>query len=71
MTIYEDAFGAEKFKETPMVANEWCRESYGLVICDKRRNLSEIKKDFEPRVDFSTIETEEDTWWESNKEPGK
>lgn len=46
------------------------RESYGLVVCDKRRNLSDIKTDFGPRVDFTSIETEEDTWWEVNKELG-
>eukprot|EP00026_Physarum_polycephalum_P015029 Phypoly_transcript_15611.p1 GENE.Phypoly_transcript_15611~~Phypoly_transcript_15611.p1 ORF type:complete len:252 (+),score=42.34 Phypoly_transcript_15611:49-756(+) len=64
-----NVFASDKFKEVPVVANEYCRESYGVVICDKRRNLAEIKADFASRVDFSLIETEEDTWWEPTKEP--
>lgn len=64
-----NVFASEKFKDVPIEANEYCRESYGVVICDKRRNLSEIKLDFEPRVVFSGIQTEEDTWWETTKEP--
>ncbi|KAL8150464.1 hypothetical protein V2J09_020272 [Rumex salicifolius] len=34
----------------------------GVNTCDKRRNVSEYKTLF-PTIDFSLIETEEDTWW--------
>jgi hypothetical protein len=34
-----------------------------LNRCDRRRNLSETRKNF-PGVDFSLIETEEDVQWD-------
>lgn len=46
----------------PVVANEWCREQNGVHPCDKRQNISFYKTKF-PAVDFSEIETDEDTWW--------
>jgi len=49
--------GAPRF-----VANEWCREQNGLHPCDKRSSVSSYKTRF-PAIDFSEIETEEDTWW--------
>jgi len=63
-------FSSEKYNSVSIIANELCRESYGLVVCDKRSNLTAIKEEFaSSKVDFSLIATEEDTWWESDKEP--
>jgi broad specificity phosphatase PhoE len=44
------------------IANEFCREQNGVHPCDRRSNLSFYKKSF-PHVDFSEVETDEDTWW--------
>lgn len=46
----------------PFVANEWCREQSGIHPCDKRSSVSSYKARF-PAIDFSEIQTEEDTWW--------
>ncbi|GBG77075.1 hypothetical protein CBR_g23401 [Chara braunii] len=46
----------------PFVAMELCRERIGRNPCDKRSAITEYKQKF-PFVDFSQIETDEDTWW--------
>ncbi|KAG0554638.1 hypothetical protein KC19_12G107400 [Ceratodon purpureus] len=48
----------------PFVANEWCREQNGVHPCDKRSSISSYKVSF-PAVDFSQVETDEDTWWQA------
>jgi broad specificity phosphatase PhoE len=47
----------------PFVAHEACREELGILTCNKRRPLSETKREF-PNIDFSLLESgEEDTLW--------
>lgn len=46
----------------PLIAVELCRERLGINTCDKRRNISEYKHLF-PAIDFSLIETDDDTMW--------
>lgn len=45
----------------PLIAIEMCREAHGGHPCDRRRPISAIRKEF-PRVDFSLVETDADTW---------
>ncbi|KAL4302628.1 hypothetical protein GQ457_10G019960 [Hibiscus cannabinus] len=49
----------------PIVAVELCREHLGVHPCDKRRNISDYQFLF-PAVDFSLIESDEDTWWKAD-----
>lgn len=49
----------------PIVALELCREHLGVHPCDKRRSISEYQCLF-PAIDFSLIETDEDTLWKAN-----
>ncbi|AES98339.1 phosphoglycerate mutase family protein [Medicago truncatula] len=51
----------------PFVAVELCREQMGLHPCDKRRTVSEYRHMF-PGIDFSLIETDDDTWWKPERE---
>jgi broad specificity phosphatase PhoE len=44
----------------PWVAHEGCREELGLLICNKRRNISEIQKVY-PDIDFSLCLEDTDT----------
>ena len=44
----------------PWMAHEGCREELGLLVCNKRRPLSDIQQDY-PHIDFSLVESEEDT----------
>ncbi|KAK4390329.1 Phosphoglycerate mutase-like protein 2 [Sesamum angolense] len=46
----------------PFVAMELCREHLGVHWCDKRRSISEYKPLF-PAIDFSLIESDDDTLW--------
>lgn len=46
----------------PIVAVELCREHLGVHPCDKRRSIGEYQFLF-PAIDFSLIETDEDTVW--------
>jgi broad specificity phosphatase PhoE len=49
--------------KVPFVAHEACREELGLLVCNKRRPLSETIREF-PDVDFSLVTSgEEDTLW--------
>ena len=50
----------------PVVAHELCRETMEVEPCCKRRSITEIAKQF-PGVDFSLIETDEDTMWNEHK----
>ena len=45
--------------KVPFVAHDLCREELGLLVCNKRRPLSETAREF-PYVDFSLISAEED-----------
>ncbi|MED6116012.1 hypothetical protein PIB30_096115, partial [Stylosanthes scabra] len=51
----------------PFLAVELCREQIGNHPCDKRRAISEYQNMF-PAIDFSQIETDEDTWWTPERE---
>lgn len=53
----------------PFIAHEACREEMGLLICNKRRPLSDTIKEF-PSIDFSIMEEtaeEEDNLWDPEK----
>ncbi|KAI3849490.1 hypothetical protein MKX03_019401 [Papaver bracteatum] len=53
----------------PFVAVELCREHLGVRPCDKRRSVSEYVPLF-PAIDFSLVESDEDTWWKTDvREP--
>ncbi|XP_054801714.1 phosphoglycerate mutase-like protein 1 isoform X2 [Prosopis cineraria] len=49
----------------PIVAVELCREHLGVHPCDKRRSISEYEFVF-PAVDFSLIDSNEDTLWKAD-----
>lgn len=49
----------------PIIASELCREHLGVHPCDRRRNISEYQFLF-PAIDFSLIESDEDTMWMAN-----
>ncbi|XP_050904832.1 phosphoglycerate mutase-like protein 1 isoform X2 [Lathyrus oleraceus] len=51
----------------PFIAVELCREQMGQHPCDKRRTVGEYRHMF-PGIDFSLIETDEDTWWKPERE---
>lgn len=51
------------FRDQPWVAHEGCREEIGLLICNKRRPLAQIRQDY-PDIDFSHITDEEDALWD-------
>lgn len=55
--------------DIPIIALETIKEyPQGLHYCNKRSNINILKKKF-PRVDFSNIQTDEDTLWDpENKE---
>jgi len=49
----------------PFIAHEGCREEMGLLVCNKRRPLSETIQDY-PRIDFSLMKAtadDQDTLW--------
>jgi broad specificity phosphatase PhoE len=46
--------------KVPFIAHEMIREENGVHLCDKRRPTSRQKQEF-PMVDFSMLESEEDT----------
>lgn len=49
----------------PWIAHEGCREELGLLVCNKRRPLSQITRDF-PDLQFCEM-TEEDSLWDSTQ----
>ncbi|DBA66794.1 TPA: hypothetical protein ACH3X2_001936 [Trebouxia sp. C0005] len=46
----------------PVISHEGCRERVSWSKCDARRSLQETKQQF-PGVDFSLIQSEQDTMW--------
>ncbi|KAL3158693.1 hypothetical protein ABBQ32_011434 [Trebouxia sp. C0010 RCD-2024] len=46
----------------PVIAHEGCRERVSWSKCDSRRSLAKTKAQF-PGVDFSLIQSEEDSMW--------
>jgi broad specificity phosphatase PhoE len=56
-------------EKIPFIAHEGCREEMGLLLCNKRRPLSDTIKEF-PSIDFSIMaETaaDEDNLWDPEK----
>lgn len=53
----------------PWIAHEGTREELGLLLCNKRRTLSEIQADF-PDVDFSLLTTEQDDLFLGDRREG-
>lgn len=55
--------------EVPFVAHEGCHEIGGVHVCDRRRALGELRKDF-PMVDYSAASVAEDDplWSETERE---
>ncbi|KAG8368551.1 hypothetical protein BUALT_Bualt15G0057300 [Buddleja alternifolia] len=49
----------------PFLAVELCREHLGVHPCDKRSSISEYEQLF-PAVDFSMIESDDDSLWEAD-----
>ncbi|KAK6136438.1 hypothetical protein DH2020_029794 [Rehmannia glutinosa] len=49
----------------PILAVEHCREHLGVHPCDKRRSISEYQCLF-PAVDFSLIESDDDSLWKAD-----
>ncbi|KAL4179949.1 hypothetical protein AMTRI_Chr13g89760 [Amborella trichopoda] len=49
----------------PFIAVEDCREHLGIHPCDKRRSINDYKPLF-PAIDFSLIETNDDTLWKAD-----
>eukprot|EP00850_Spirogloea_muscicola_P023171 SM000334S12540 [mRNA] locus=s334:51136:53698:- [translate_table: standard] len=49
----------------PFVAVEMCREHLGVHPCDRRNTLTSYQDQF-PSIDFSLVETDEDTWWHAD-----
>ncbi|GER43271.1 phosphoglycerate mutase family protein [Striga asiatica] len=49
----------------PILAVELCREHLGVHPCDKRRSISEYQFLF-PAVDFSMIESDDDSLWKAD-----
>ncbi|KAK7385427.1 hypothetical protein VNO78_31145 [Psophocarpus tetragonolobus] len=60
-----DHFAVSSVNCPPFIAVELCREQMGVHPCDKRRTISEYRKMF-PAIDFSLIESDEDSLWESD-----
>ena len=51
------------------IVTELCREEISTHYCDRRRTLTELKKDFQSvHFDFSSVDEEEDSLWQSNKQ---
>eukprot|EP00658_Telonema_sp_P-2_P056402 TRINITY_DN44859_c0_g1_i1.p1 TRINITY_DN44859_c0_g1~~TRINITY_DN44859_c0_g1_i1.p1 ORF type:complete len:279 (-),score=72.35 TRINITY_DN44859_c0_g1_i1:367-1203(-) len=49
------------------VASELCREKVDVYVCEGRRNVTELRPEF-GHVDFSAVETNQDSWFYDNKE---
>ena len=50
-----------------MLVREECRERWGEYVCDGRRPISDIIKEF-PSFDFSEVENNEDVFYEDERE---
>lgn len=51
-----------------MLVREECRERWGLYVCDGRRPIRDIMKEF-PGFDFSEIRHDEDAFYTDEREP--
>lgn len=49
----------------PWLCHELVREEHGAHICDRRRSVSDQRRDF-PMFDFSLVEHDEDTFFDAN-----
>lgn len=54
----------------PWVCHELVREEHGAHTCDRRRSLSDHRRDF-PMFDFSLLDHEEDTLFDANVRESK
>lgn len=51
----------------PFVAHEGCREISGVHVCDRRRSVSELQKDF-PMIDYAAAGVpDEDSYWHASE----
>lgn len=57
---------ADFLGDVRFVAHELCREELGLLVCNKRRPLSETIREF-PHVEFSLTSGEEDSLWQPDE----
>lgn len=62
--------GADEGASVPFIAHEMVREAMGAHICDKRRPISQQKREF-PWVDFEGVELEEDTLFNPSRRETK
>jgi broad specificity phosphatase PhoE len=60
------SFSHHRNDAIPWMAHEGCREELGLLVCNKRRALSEIQQDF-PHIDFSFVDSEDDTLFHDDR----
>ncbi|DBA00353.1 TPA: hypothetical protein N0F65_000538 [Lagenidium giganteum] len=60
---YAEAFANSR--DIPNTVVELARETLGVVPCDRRKPLAGKRIDF-PFADFSEVQDEEDTWWQSD-----
>ncbi|KNA08877.1 hypothetical protein SOVF_158700 [Spinacia oleracea] len=60
-----DRSAISSLNSPPIMAVELCREHLGVHPCDKRRDVHEYQCLF-PAIDFSQIETDEDTLWKAD-----
>jgi len=59
---------ASIWKKVPIYAVEMSRERFGKNICDKRKSVTTLKKEF-PEVNFDFfMEGEDDTWFSPERE---
>jgi len=53
-------------KDVKWILNEDVREELGLLMCNKRRSLSDIRREF-PHFDCSLIDHDEDVVWDEHR----
>lgn len=58
--------GTNEKKSIPWIAHEGCREELGVLVCNKRRPVSEIKREYPELLFWNEPEDDEDTLWKSN-----
>lgn len=56
----------QKYQNITWKCLECLREQYGIHVCDKRSTKSYLTETFR-NIDFTDIETEEDTWFSENE----
>ncbi|CAM9598187.1 unnamed protein product [Chrysoparadoxa australica] len=47
--------------------DELAREAYGMKACDRRSLVSSLNQEYGGHVDFTSLQTEEDTWWRQDE----